>query len=337
LLTNEALDVLALRPGATPVEIKEAYRDLVKVWHPDRFGSDPRLRQKAEDKLRQINDAYRVLQSRPDVGGRFGSETEDDVSSGRGEASSTRFSSSRPRKGRTRWNKSVAGVGWVYGFLGIALGCVAGYLLLGRRSMLPASLPPSPQQQAATAGQQTALTTSSAKTPGGVFDKPHVRVGDGSKGDVGRPDADSSNRAAAPFRVFSLSDAQTSQLEAACSSQKEQHGSAAYQACVKAQLDLITHASSPPDLNALSSEERESIESVCAVAKRRHGANGYNLCLNIQMASLAAEPSRPDLTTVNDADRASIESACRNAKYREGPSAYDRCRVRFIKLLVESR
>src|SRR5206468_12238720 len=45
LLRNEALDVLALRPGASALEIKGAYRDLVKVWHPDRFGSDPRLRE----------------------------------------------------------------------------------------------------------------------------------------------------------------------------------------------------------------------------------------------------------------------------------------------------
>src|SRR5438477_5291542 len=63
LLRNEALDVLALRPGASALEIKGAYRDLVKVWHPDRFGSDPRLREKAEDKLKQINEAYLVLQS----------------------------------------------------------------------------------------------------------------------------------------------------------------------------------------------------------------------------------------------------------------------------------
>jgi curved DNA-binding protein CbpA len=35
------------------------------VWHPDRFGSDVRLRQKAEDKLKQVNEAYRVLQAEP--------------------------------------------------------------------------------------------------------------------------------------------------------------------------------------------------------------------------------------------------------------------------------
>jgi hypothetical protein len=51
---EEALAVLAVDPGATATEIKEAYRDLVKVWHPDRFGSDQRLRQKAEEKLQQI-------------------------------------------------------------------------------------------------------------------------------------------------------------------------------------------------------------------------------------------------------------------------------------------
>ena len=66
MLTNEALDILALRPGASAVEIKGAYRDLVKVWHPDRFGSDPRLREKAEDKLKHINEAYQLmLQLRP--------------------------------------------------------------------------------------------------------------------------------------------------------------------------------------------------------------------------------------------------------------------------------
>ena len=66
---KEALDVLALKPGASSIEIKEAYRDLVKVWHPDRFGSDPQLRQKAEDKLTALNEAYRVLQAGSTVKG----------------------------------------------------------------------------------------------------------------------------------------------------------------------------------------------------------------------------------------------------------------------------
>lgn len=58
----EAFDwyrTLEVRPGATAEEIKEAYLDLVRVWHPDRLqGEHPRLRHKAEEKLKALNVAY---------------------------------------------------------------------------------------------------------------------------------------------------------------------------------------------------------------------------------------------------------------------------------------
>lgn len=53
---------LELPLGASPDEIRRAYRDLVQVWHPDRFGSNPRLRRVAEEKLRAINAAYEALE-----------------------------------------------------------------------------------------------------------------------------------------------------------------------------------------------------------------------------------------------------------------------------------
>lgn len=56
-------EILELESGASPEEVKRAYRDLVKVWHPDRFSNDPRLQQKAQEKLKEINDAYERLQS----------------------------------------------------------------------------------------------------------------------------------------------------------------------------------------------------------------------------------------------------------------------------------
>ncbi|UCC39695.1 MAG: J domain-containing protein [Candidatus Aminicenantes bacterium] len=59
--------ILELEPGASPEEVKQAYRDLAKVWHPDRFSHDPSLQKKAQEKLKEINEAYEKLSShRPD-------------------------------------------------------------------------------------------------------------------------------------------------------------------------------------------------------------------------------------------------------------------------------
>ena len=32
--------VLGLEAGSTPEQVRQAYKDLVKVWHPDRFDDD---------------------------------------------------------------------------------------------------------------------------------------------------------------------------------------------------------------------------------------------------------------------------------------------------------
>ncbi len=53
--------VLGLEPGTSLEEVKSAYRDLVNVWHPDRFATNERLRSKAEEQLKEINLAYEYL------------------------------------------------------------------------------------------------------------------------------------------------------------------------------------------------------------------------------------------------------------------------------------
>jgi hypothetical protein len=337
LQVREALDVLTLRPGATSVEIKEAYRDLVKVWHPDRFGSDARLRQKAEDKLKEINKAYRVLQS-DRSGGTQANASEECVSSNGGVKTRPAgvWSAAVPTTSGTRANKSSVGVGWFYGCVGIVLGLMAGYAAIEHGAIKSARPLPASGQQVEASSQQIASTMTSppertpverdadfAELPGRSV---RLKGSDGSNG-----------RGASPFRIRQLSGAEIDQLESACSKLKDMKDPAAYPACIKAQLDLITKAPGRRDLSALSGDERESIESVCSAAKRVRGADTYDRCLTAQMARLAAEPGRPDLSALNEVDRSSIEAACRKAKYQEGPAAYNRCRMGLVKLLAESK
>ena len=58
---SKAYEVLGVEPGVSMKELKAAHRDLAKVWHPDRFQHDPRLQQKAQEKLKEINEAYELL------------------------------------------------------------------------------------------------------------------------------------------------------------------------------------------------------------------------------------------------------------------------------------
>jgi len=50
-------EVLGLKDGASIEEVKKAYRELVKKYHPDRYMDNP-LSDLAEEKLREINEAY---------------------------------------------------------------------------------------------------------------------------------------------------------------------------------------------------------------------------------------------------------------------------------------
>ena len=60
---ESAATILGISPSASLTDIKTAYRDLAQVWHPDRFGHNPRLMEKAEETLKNINSAYRLLLS----------------------------------------------------------------------------------------------------------------------------------------------------------------------------------------------------------------------------------------------------------------------------------
>lgn len=59
---QECCRILELEAGATWEDAKRSYRELVRVWHPDRFAHDPALERKAQEKLKQLNLAFERLE-----------------------------------------------------------------------------------------------------------------------------------------------------------------------------------------------------------------------------------------------------------------------------------
>lgn len=59
---RECYRIMELEPGASFTDVKRSYRELVKVWHPDRFSHEPALQRKAQEKLKQINLAFELLE-----------------------------------------------------------------------------------------------------------------------------------------------------------------------------------------------------------------------------------------------------------------------------------
>jgi hypothetical protein len=227
-------------------------------------------------------------------------------------------------------SRSWMGVRWIYG-VGILVVFLGAYFIAERPPTQNAGSSEGSVSQQSAGGLVRQAPDAS---PGG-----HVVHSTDSHGAAVRPKSvvhgkDPSLR---QFQMRSLSAAETDRLEALCSRQRQLRGQAAYQSCLKAQLDVITNPAGNPDLSALSQAERESIESVCSAERRRHGSGSYNRCETEQVATLAAEPARPDLSKLNDEDRHLVESTCTNVKNREGPAAYNRCLDRLMSTLTEAK
>ena len=60
-MTKDPYSVLGVKPGATEEEIKSAYRDLARRYHPDRFAGNADAAHMAEEKMKEINEAYDLL------------------------------------------------------------------------------------------------------------------------------------------------------------------------------------------------------------------------------------------------------------------------------------
>jgi len=80
----EALKHLGLEKSADANDVKQAYRDLAKIWHPDRFQNDERVGAKAEAQIKIINEAKTVALAYIEKYGHFRHVRDENAGAGMG-------------------------------------------------------------------------------------------------------------------------------------------------------------------------------------------------------------------------------------------------------------
>ena len=65
---NDPYSILGVSRTATDEQVKKAYRDLARKYHPDNYADNP-LADLAQEKMKQINEAYDQIQKERAAGG----------------------------------------------------------------------------------------------------------------------------------------------------------------------------------------------------------------------------------------------------------------------------
>ncbi len=60
MLSKDPYDILGIQPGATDDQVRSAYRELAKKYHPDLHVDNP-LAELAQDKFREVQEAYDTI------------------------------------------------------------------------------------------------------------------------------------------------------------------------------------------------------------------------------------------------------------------------------------
>jgi curved DNA-binding protein CbpA len=78
---NDPYAVLGISPNASDDDVKTAYRNLAKKYHPDNYASAPDVASLAAEKMSQVNEAYDAIVSARKNGTPIGSTTNPGTSS----------------------------------------------------------------------------------------------------------------------------------------------------------------------------------------------------------------------------------------------------------------
>jgi molecular chaperone DnaJ len=88
-------EILGIKEGASEAEIKRAYREMVKKYHPDRHHDNP-LGDLAKEKMQEINEAYDFLMNKKGGGqGGYRGDTSTTWSGSGGRSASPRYAEIR--------------------------------------------------------------------------------------------------------------------------------------------------------------------------------------------------------------------------------------------------
>lgn len=68
---SDPYSVLGIQPNASDDEVKRAYRELARKYHPDNYQNNP-LADLAEEKMKEVNEAYDAITRQRDGGGSGG-------------------------------------------------------------------------------------------------------------------------------------------------------------------------------------------------------------------------------------------------------------------------
>lgn len=68
---KDPYSVLGVSPSATDEEVKRAYRELARKYHPDNYHDNP-LADLASEKMKEINEAYETITRSREQGGGYG-------------------------------------------------------------------------------------------------------------------------------------------------------------------------------------------------------------------------------------------------------------------------